>query len=301
MSKFKDLTGEKIGMLEVLKMAPRIEGKPIKWTCQCSCPDGTIKDIDGSNLKQGKVHSCGCLLKESNPREDLIGKTFGELTVLRRFPGTKTTSPMAECLCTCGRTIITSTWHLKSEHTQTCGHCDDLNPGDKFGVVTILYQVDSKGEHSCYRYKCICGREKEAVRTSFITGGTCSCGCVHKYEWNGKTYRSKLEVFMAIYLEVNNIDFEYEKHTFDLNIGDKQTKYTPDFYLIKDDKFLEIKASYYYNNLYKLDELKKTKNIELLQYEGLEKLFKCRMRQLYRKSINDFTEVKNYFSNLSPN
>lgn len=304
MSHFKDLTGQIFGMLEVIEMAPRIPGKPIKWICRCDC-DGNIKEIDGSNMKQGKIKSCGCCQNESRPREDLIGKTFGFLTVLKRIQGTESTSPMAECSCSCGRIITTSTWHLKSGHTKACGICgvlpnhfDDLT-GKTFGNVTILYKSYFKNGHSYYKYKCLlCGSEKDAVRSSFIQGWTTSCGCFHKHSWNGKTYRSKLEVFMAIYLTSKKIDFEYEKHTFDLEIDGKITKYTPDFYIINEDKFIEIKSEHYLDNINKFYKLFETKNIQLMKQKDLEDLFGCKTRQLYRRSINDFSGVEEYFNNI---
>jgi hypothetical protein len=305
MSKFKDLTGQTFGKLKVIEMAPRITGKPIKWICQCDC--GEIKEVDGSNMKQGKIKSCGCEQNASRPQEDLIGKKFGSLTVLKRFPGSENTSPKAECLCDCGRKTTVSTWHLKSGHTKTCGECtiatnhfDDLS-GKKFGNVVVLNKVKIKegcySEQVRYSYKCLlCGNEKEAYRSAFIQGGTTSCGCFHKHSWNGKTYRSKLEVFMAIYLTKNNIDFEYEKHTFDLEIDGEITKYTPDFYIPNEDKFIEIKSEHYLDNINKFYKLSETKNIQLLKQKDLEELFGCKTRQLYRKSINDFLEVEQHFS-----
>ncbi len=296
MSKFKDLTGQRFGKLKVVGMAPRIQGKPIKWICQCDC--GKIKEVDGSNMKQGKIKSCGCEQNASRPQEDLIGKKFGSLTVLKRFPGSENTSPKAECLCECGRKTIVSTWHLKSGHTKTCNDCKNLE-GQIFGNVIILKKIKSKpkASQSRYLYKCLlCGAEKEANRSDLIQGNTTSCGCIHKYYWNGKTYRSKLEVFMAIYLTKNNIDFEYEKHTFDLEIDGETTKYTPDFYIINEDKFIEIKSEHYLDNINKFHKLSETKNIQLLKQKDLEELFGCKTRQLYRKSINDFVEVEQYFS-----
>jgi hypothetical protein len=53
--------------------------------------------------------------------EDLKGQQFGELTVLEYHP---TNNQRAEwvCQCSCGETVIVSAGHLKSGHTQSCGH-----------------------------------------------------------------------------------------------------------------------------------------------------------------------------------
>lgn len=51
-------------------------------------------------------------------------------------------------------------------------------------------------------------------------------------------FRSGYELKFAMYLDQHNIDWLYEPKTFDL----KTTTYLPDFYLIKDRKFIEIKG-----------------------------------------------------------
>ena len=69
-----DLTGKKFGEWTVLEYA---ENK--KWKCQCSC--GTIKNVAGQDLRNGKSKNCGHL---TNRRlNDLTGKQFGDWKVLR--------------------------------------------------------------------------------------------------------------------------------------------------------------------------------------------------------------------------
>lgn len=52
-------------------------------------------------------------------------------------------------------------------------------------------------------------------------------------------FRSSYESAYAKYLDKNKIEWEYEKKTFKLPNG---TTYTPDFYLPKSDKYVEIKG-----------------------------------------------------------
>lgn len=58
----EDLTGQKFGMLVVLKMAGIDKYNQIKWLCKCDC--GNEKVVGGWHLKRGDTKSCGCLLKE---------------------------------------------------------------------------------------------------------------------------------------------------------------------------------------------------------------------------------------------
>ena len=63
MSKFQDLTNQKFGRLTVLKRAPN-KGKNVMWECECSCGNPNHSFVSSTNLKTGKVKSCGCIGKE---------------------------------------------------------------------------------------------------------------------------------------------------------------------------------------------------------------------------------------------
>lgn len=79
MGTFKDLTGQQVGRLTVLKQdgwyTHASSGKRFaKWSCICSC-DGKTVSIASSSLISGKTTSCGCYQKErarvqTGPRKD---------------------------------------------------------------------------------------------------------------------------------------------------------------------------------------------------------------------------------------
>lgn len=58
---FKDITGQNFGRLEVVTRsdAGNSRNRTVKWLCKCSCGNDTI--VCGSELRRGKVKSCGCL------------------------------------------------------------------------------------------------------------------------------------------------------------------------------------------------------------------------------------------------
>lgn len=56
-----DLVGQTFGGLTVIYR----NNKNGKWTCLCEC--GNTKDINGSDMKAGKITSCGCH-RENKPR-----------------------------------------------------------------------------------------------------------------------------------------------------------------------------------------------------------------------------------------
>jgi len=57
----ENLIGERFGRLLVIQVAGRNKYGQIKWLCKCDC--GNTKAVFGSDLKRGKVKSCGCLRK----------------------------------------------------------------------------------------------------------------------------------------------------------------------------------------------------------------------------------------------
>lgn len=52
---------------------------------------------------------------------DLAGRTFSRLTVVRRGANTPSGQSRWECLCQCGNSRVVAGYHLTSGHTQSCG------------------------------------------------------------------------------------------------------------------------------------------------------------------------------------
>lgn len=76
MSKLKDITGMKYGMLTVISRADDYihnGRKYVMWNCVCDC--GNHKSISASNLMSGRSKSCGCQVGVS---ASLMKKTHGE-------------------------------------------------------------------------------------------------------------------------------------------------------------------------------------------------------------------------------
>jgi hypothetical protein len=69
MGKLKDLTGQKFGRWTVLERVKNKEHKSSYWLCQCEC--GTIKEVQGAHLYNGKTKSCGCYNKDLLTKHNL--------------------------------------------------------------------------------------------------------------------------------------------------------------------------------------------------------------------------------------
>ncbi len=57
-----DLIGKRFSRLVVLSREPNDKHGKARWLCQCDC--GTLKTIQGREIRIGKIRSCGCLRKE---------------------------------------------------------------------------------------------------------------------------------------------------------------------------------------------------------------------------------------------
>ena len=73
MSKFIDITGQKFNKLTVVERVENAVGGIARWRCQCDCGNFTI--VRGSNLKNGAVKSCGCILKNGTTTTHGLSKT----------------------------------------------------------------------------------------------------------------------------------------------------------------------------------------------------------------------------------
>jgi 5-methylcytosine-specific restriction endonuclease McrA len=112
---------------------------------------------------------------------DLIGQTFGRLTVIKKAPnivGKKREYGAWECLCNCGKIKIVATVHLNRGTVQSCGCIvkegrTTLSAGQKFGRLTTIIYKDNKW--SCL---CDCGEYVEVSSYKLANDNTKSCGCL---------------------------------------------------------------------------------------------------------------------------
>ncbi len=113
-----DLTGRKVGRLQVLHKEGRDKAGRIMWACRCAC--GEITVIRSDSLIAEKTLSCGCLVSEPH-LPSLVGQTFGRLTVLRKDAVLERGAATWVCQCTCGKIAIVRQLNLRNGNTRSCG------------------------------------------------------------------------------------------------------------------------------------------------------------------------------------
>lgn len=65
------IIGDKFNRWTIIDECALRKRGQIMWRCQCDC--GTIKEVAGSTIKNGRSKSCGCLQKESVSSKRLKG------------------------------------------------------------------------------------------------------------------------------------------------------------------------------------------------------------------------------------
>lgn len=249
----------------------------------------------------------------TKPKPDqIIGKRFGKLVAIERLKNTKERRRVYKCKCDCGNTMETKAKYLNNGDTRSCGCLEkDFSKyqeknyrealkkvGEKYGLLTII-DVEISNTKKYYKMvcRCDCGNITKRSYTSLHLYDTPSCGCharemssirmsedVLRYfkgdkkkNWYFKkkgeiTYcRSGYEVIYANHLTNNKIEFEYEPKTFKLK---NAKRYTPDFYLVKEDKYIEIKGIPYEvidssNQKYSVELFKKDYKLDIYYWEQL--------------------------------
>lgn len=152
---FIDLTGKRFGRLVAISNTSKDKFGGWKWLCKCDC--GKEKEIRGVSLISGNTRSCGCFAKEIAKErvkerksykkiEDLTGRKFGRLTVIKMDNHIKGERVKWICQCECGNIKIVSQSRLKRGEVTHCG-CD--NPFSYRKQYPRLYSIWSDMKDRC--------------------------------------------------------------------------------------------------------------------------------------------------------
>ena len=158
------------------------------------------------------------------------GVPDSRLTVVERAENKSNGSTRWRCRCECGNEVIISGSDIRSGKQKSCGclhnngkiQQQDIQPGDKFGKLTILEKLDKRiGVYLAYKCQCECGNIIEVSSNSLRCNHTISCGCI----------KSKGEMKISQILRDNNISFEKEKIFDDCYSKKENAKMRFDFYV----------------------------------------------------------------------
>ena len=232
-----DMRGTKWGRLTIPEDAiPQKKGTSPNWYWPCICDCGNTCLVEGGALRKGHTKSCGCYQRERAAEaslKDLTGQKFNRLTVIEKDNIKKNNYWI--CQCECGNTTSVRGIDLKRGQVKSCGcllseHIKKYNnpplelTGQKFGKLTVLYQIEnnSKG-NSMWHCQCECGNFTNVRGGALVRGGVLSCGCLNSI---GNMKINKL-------LQEENIHYKNEYQVFPINSTAKYYKY--DFAILDDN------------------------------------------------------------------
>ena len=204
--------GNKYGFLTVLSVTKDKNGHTA-WLCQCDC--GNTKIVRGSDLRTGKITSCGrgCPLrkKRNGVVIDETGHHYGRLTVLCEDEQAQSTKKKWICQCSCGNLTSVQGSDLRSGRVLSCGCYGRENNsklhfknelGNRYGRLTVVSLV-TKHPKAIWHCKCDCGNYVDVRGIDLRSGNTKSCGCL--ISW--------YEELIAEYLTELNVNFK-RQYTF---------------------------------------------------------------------------------------
>jgi 5-methylcytosine-specific restriction endonuclease McrA len=118
--KFIDITGQRFGKLTVLELYGK-KGHDFLWVCKCDC--GNLKNIRGSDLKNGKSKTCG-----KHKIINFENKQIGMLKILKMLPERKEKGRVVwQCECKCGEIVKVSSAGLLKNKINACKKCTALS------------------------------------------------------------------------------------------------------------------------------------------------------------------------------
>ncbi len=124
--------GQRYGRLIVMKLLPGY-----KSLCKCDC--GNEKIVANYNLCSGGVKSCGCLRRQRPIRNNLTGKRFGHLVVLKELGGNQVL-----CHCDCGTEKKFRKSSIVSGLISSCGCQPEKIPNVKEGQSKKEKEYDTE-------------------------------------------------------------------------------------------------------------------------------------------------------------
>lgn len=147
--------------------------------------------------------------------EDLTGRKFYKLKVIRKVDDRQNKSAVYECKCDCGNTTYVPGYRLLDENTKSCGCLYKERfvnlEGRTFKHLTVLKRTDKRFRtYAIYECKCDCGNIVEYTSRELIKGFATSCGCKknknlgkHGEDLTGKKF-DKLKVIRPTEKRINN-------------------------------------------------------------------------------------------------
>ena len=74
--RYSNITNKKFNKLTAISITSKTKNGAYRWLCKCDC--GNETEVTGTDLRQGKVRSCGCLMKRLTPLQAAINTLYNQ-------------------------------------------------------------------------------------------------------------------------------------------------------------------------------------------------------------------------------
>lgn len=118
-----DLTNLKFGQLTYIKEVGKTNQGALVWQAICGC--GNLSKVPVDQVAHRKMCLECSINRFKNETPDLVGKQFGELTVICKlgYLTSKSKDIYWNCICSCGSHLVTRTNRLLNEEKTSCKNC----------------------------------------------------------------------------------------------------------------------------------------------------------------------------------
>lgn len=199
--------GNKYGFLTPIELT-KDKNNRTAWLCQCDC--GNTKIVRGSNLRKGRITSCGynCPLRKQRSGVFLneVGNTYGLLTVLYENGRSNDGKVMWHCKCECGNECDVRSTDLRMGNQLSCG-CLRSKGEKQIADWLLTNNINFKRE---YKFDDLVGPGNQKLRFDFAIINNELKGLI---EFQGEQHFYPVQAFGGInsFIErTNNDQLKYE-------------------------------------------------------------------------------------------
>lgn len=307
----KDLTGKIINGLEIIKLSDRKDKNLNRfWWVKCHCGK-TFETRTQSFSRSNAIQSCGCLkttksTKNKTSEPIFVGEMINGCEVIELVKDKRHTdgSRLWSIKCSCGNLFETKSYYLRNGLVKSCGckHFGDQGPscdiiGNIYNNIKIIKLIGKRKHDYIYLAECFCGEQFECRAADIKSGHTKSCGCLNKIKYKNFKLCSRWELYIAIFLDFKNIEWEYDVK-LTINTNGQYIDYYSDFYLPNENKYLEVKGDIYIHNITKIETLTQGEyNIQILKKNEIETMIGISINRLnYAYGRGGIEAVENLIS-----
>lgn len=191
-----DCVGQRYNHWTVIGVVYNENRKEYEWICECDC--GNIVQQRVYNIRNGKSKHCRQCIdgvkkvpknsqknkKEQNTIDTYIGKTYGDLTVMKEYYDRKRKARMFKCKCSCGGERTVRRYEVLNGSITHCGNKihrvkrnDNKNYiGKRYGSLTIKdFKYDENKQMISWICECDCGKIRTVDPFRVKSGEISSC------------------------------------------------------------------------------------------------------------------------------